>query len=499
MALAPLDGAALLLLLAAALALRLWGVDSESIWLDEATSIFLARMPLADMVRWTAADIHPPLYYALLHAWLTFGDSEVVVRSLSVVSGACAIPLIYLLAQRLFNRRVALGAAVLLATSPLHVWYSQETRMYALLATFALASTYCMVRALLDGRRWAWLAYVALTILSLYTHYYTVFVLLFQNLAAVYLVWQGQAARRAARTWLLAQAVCLLAFAPWLPVLLNQVRSGGGAWVERAGAPGLGALSATAINFTIGPDVRSYSPLLRRVVYVVFGLLCLVGLLAPLRRAINRRNDSSAEQPGSVVLCSLYLFAPLAAAWAVSQVKPLYSLRYLLPFVPAYYILIARGLDSLLSALAARPALRLATWALAITALASMGLVGVAGAATRVQATDWRVIADRIVTSAEADDIVVFVPGWNVKPFDYYARGRVGTYGDTPIPITVSNASDVVAKAAVGRSRLWFVHTTGHYADADNYLGSYLDATATRLDEQRFAGDISVSLYRLKP
>ena len=65
------------------LVVRWYRIGAESIWLDEATSIYLAKMPIAEMIRWTAADIHPPLYYILLHLVLRLGDSETIVRALS--------------------------------------------------------------------------------------------------------------------------------------------------------------------------------------------------------------------------------------------------------------------------------------------------------------------------------------------------------------------------------------------------------------------------------
>jgi len=100
-------------------------------------------MSPGEIVSRTAADIPPPLSYLLLHAWIQlFGDDEPVVRSLSVLFGVLAVPLIYGVAWQLLRRRLAgLLAALLLAVSPLHIWYGQETRMYALLTFLCLLSS----------------------------------------------------------------------------------------------------------------------------------------------------------------------------------------------------------------------------------------------------------------------------------------------------------------------------------------------------------------------
>jgi predicted membrane-bound mannosyltransferase len=79
------------LLLAFALALRVWKLTDKNIGLDESTSWYLATGSVSHLVSWTAADVHPPLYYLLLKVWLwVFGDSLVALRSLSVISSVIA-------------------------------------------------------------------------------------------------------------------------------------------------------------------------------------------------------------------------------------------------------------------------------------------------------------------------------------------------------------------------------------------------------------------------
>ncbi len=484
------DVLALMILCVAALGVRLYGLGSESIWLDEATSIVTAKRTLPDLIAWTAVDIHPPLYYMMLHVWLALGDGEVQVRLLSVVFGTCSVGVLYLLCRRLFNRWLAFSAALLLVASPLHVWYSQETRMYAMLTLLALLMAYFMARALLDGKRWAWIAYLVCAIAALYTHYYAFFVLLFLNVVALYLLWRGLIDGNVFWRWVGLQALAGVAFLPWLPTMLNQIRAGGGSWVGRSGAPGLRALGTAATSFTVGPDSQWYTPLLRRVAYAAFGLLCIVGALSPLRR----RQSST-----GMAFALIYLVVPILTAWLISQVKPLYSVRYLLPFLPAYYILIAQGLDMLRPAGSGVKNVRTVLSALALGGLLLVSSIGVVGSATHQQHADWRGIAAHVVDQSQPGDVVVFAPGWNVKPFDYYAHGRIAEISDTPIPINSADMRSLVAGAARGRTRLWYIQTMGHYSDPKNDVGTYLDATFQRLEQQRSRENVVVSLYRLAP
>lgn len=484
--------AALSVIAPLALALRLYGLGSESIWLDEATSIFLARLSIPDLIRWTAVDIHPPLYYIKLHFWLALGDGEAQVRLLSVLCGLVSVVALYALAQRLLGQRAAFAAALLLAVSPLHVWYSQETRMYAMLAMWGLLSTYYMVRALWDDSPWAWPAYALCAAASMYTHYYTVFILLFQNVAAAYVIGRRDRPVPPARRWLATQVFVAIAFLPWLPVMLDQVSSGGGGWVARAGVPGIGALASVAANFTLGPDIQLYAPLLRRLTYALFAVLVIAGSASPLLRT-----SPVSPASASVILSMLYLGLPIGAAWLISQVKPLYSLRYLLPFLPPYYILIGQGLEVARQIVPQRA--RGIVWAGLLGLLVASGLWGVAASANTEQVADWRSIARHVVTGAQAGDLVLFVPGWNDKPFDYYARGRVDVQGRTPLPIDPDAIPELIAENTRGRTRLWLVQAEGHYADPGGAVGAYLDGEFALQERQRFRGNIIVSLYQKQP
>ncbi len=167
-----------------ALGLRLYHLNAQSLWYDEGFSVYLSHKSPGEIVSQTAADIQPPLYYLMLHGWMKlFGDDEPAVRGLSVLFGVLTVPLIYGVARHLFRRHLAgLLAALLLAVSPLHIWYGQETRMYTLLVFLCLLSSYFLLLLASRSRQernpgvWGdlllWLAYtltsVAATIHALF-------------------------------------------------------------------------------------------------------------------------------------------------------------------------------------------------------------------------------------------------------------------------------------------------------------------------------------------
>jgi 4-amino-4-deoxy-L-arabinose transferase-like glycosyltransferase len=177
--------------------LRLLRLDFQPLWWDEGYSVWFATHPLGPMMALTAQDIHPPLYYALLHGWtLLLGARPVALRLFSVVVGTLTIPAIYLAGRRMFTMRTALLAALLAAISPLAVFYSQEVRMYGLVALLSTGILPVAWQALGPTDRPAhWknlLLYVLLMTAALYTQYYAVFLPVGLTLFAVWQWWRGR-------------------------------------------------------------------------------------------------------------------------------------------------------------------------------------------------------------------------------------------------------------------------------------------------------------------
>jgi mannosyltransferase len=134
--------------------LRVFQLANKGMWLDETFSVWLANHSVVDMLHWIAKiDIHPPLYYLLLHYWIALkGDMPNSVRLLSALFGAGTIPIIYLIGKRMSGAMVGLVAAAMLALSPFNIRFAQDTRMYTLLAFNAAVVIYALVRLLTDPR-----------------------------------------------------------------------------------------------------------------------------------------------------------------------------------------------------------------------------------------------------------------------------------------------------------------------------------------------------------
>ncbi len=527
--------------------LRFAGLGNESIWLDEATSILIARMDLPSVVAWTAADIHPPLYYFALHFWLGLGESEFAVRALSAMFGVWTIVIVYALARALFDSDVGLLSASLLALSPMHIWYSQEARMYPMVTAWSLLASHSLVLALrrpaepTAGRFAAlrsrqtryWLGYLLFSVLALYTHYYALFVLLFQNLFILFWLWRHRAGSSTDlwRRWLLTELGIAFLFLPWVPVVYRQVSGGGGSWVEKAiGRPTVRALLDTWLQFSTGLERHLYPQGVRRIAYVLFAV-CILALAASLlswpRRRLASLRQSRIEGSASIPprrdaatasgnlsdervpaphrtrdgvpadtyrtglwFCVLYVVVPLLTAWLLSQIKPMYSERYLLPFLPPYCILVACGLRAL--------KWHWLRWAIVLCLTLTL-LLGNWNAWRIAQREDWRWASSYVLARARPGDVVLFLPRWLAKPFDYYARGRLALSMDLPVPVTAQAAQDVATDTAQRYKRAWLVWQRGHYSDPDGVVRQVLDSRFRLVEEVEFPEVGSLVLYSLEP
>ena len=174
--------AIILLLTLLAFALRLYRLDYQPLRGDESFTIQFS----AHSLNWLLPSIanvepNPPLYYFVLHYWMqALGQSEFITRFLSLVFGALSVPLIYLLGKSLGQPATGVLAAFLMAINPFQIWHAQDVRNYTIWPALSMAGLIFLLYALREGKIRYWVGYAGMTLLSLYTHYYDLFTLLFR-------------------------------------------------------------------------------------------------------------------------------------------------------------------------------------------------------------------------------------------------------------------------------------------------------------------------------
>jgi mannosyltransferase len=221
----------LAVILAVAAFLRLAGLGAESFWWDEVLTTYSAREPVTHIIESVRGHENaPPLYFIVMNLWAKcFGMSDVSLRLPSALMGIATVAPLWRVGKELFDDTVALTAAALLAVSPIHIAYSQEARMYALLVLLLTLNLWAVARTMRTGSAAAQIAYVLTAALALYTHTFAAF-----SLVAVNLFWLARFVRRRKpgqtgvtwRRWLTLNGAVVVLFGPWAPATIEVARIG---------------------------------------------------------------------------------------------------------------------------------------------------------------------------------------------------------------------------------------------------------------------------------
>ncbi len=324
-----------------AFGLRVFRLDASGLGYDELFSLAAGTLAFPDWLVAVFEDrVHPPGYYFLGQFWYGIGRAEFVVRYLSVIFGVLAIPLIYRVGKTIVDQRLGLIAAVLLTLSPFHIYYSQEARMYSLVAFLALGANYFFLRLLERGQARDGLAYAVLTTCGLYTHYLYTMVVLAQM---VFMVLARRTYRAVLPRWFVALIGAGALFAPWLGAVLatGGLTHAGISWIPPAN---LADLALTLFTQTLGATSLIDNPIFFFVpaAYIVFA----IGGWAVTRA------DLSALR-GRVDFLAIWFLLPLVFVFLVSldlsipNKRSVYHDRFFIAELPGLLLLIALGVRAL--------------------------------------------------------------------------------------------------------------------------------------------------------
>jgi mannosyltransferase len=392
-------GVAVGVVVAAGLFLRFW--TRSGLWLDEALTVDIARLPLHDIPDALRHDGAPPLYYYLLHFWIVlFGQSNDAVRSLSGVLAVLTLPVGWLCGLRYGGRPVAWTMLVLLASAPFAVYYATESRMYALVILLTGCGFLALQRAVSRPRPWNLVAVAVVTAALLYAQYWSVYLV---GMVVIWLVASVLRTRRRghpeAAPWAALIAVgagCLL-FVPWLPTFFYQTKHTGTPW---AAPPNFSAVINALTGYTDnqGSTLQTATNQGRLLAVIYFCMLALAVFgIGRSRRIIelDLRTRPHARGVGFVVLGTL--FAAIAGGIITSSA---FSSRYAAVVFLPFLLLVALGTTTLLN-----PVTRAVIVGLAVVA----GLVSSAQNVT-TQRTQANPVAAAINAQAHPGDVIAFCP-----------------------------------------------------------------------------------------
>ena len=300
---------------------------TQDYWRDELFTIFLARNDFLEIIKLTANDFNPPLYYFLTHIWINlFGESPIYLRTLPILGHLLAVVMGYKLARIFTSKINSFLFAIILLTNGYLFSYSFELRPYSFVVFFAVASTYAMLKK----KNWLMIFF---NVLGLYTHTYFVFFVFFQGL---YLLWQELEYYKDTNIFKIKKQVFLslrptiisyLFFIPWLPTFIFQYsQKQADFWLSKNDL--IDVVKAIAIYISGYSNAQPFITFTSLSVFV-FALVFV----------FNNKKSRTKE---------LFLFFgifPTLFAVFVSHFSPVFTDRYLIFTVPFLLIIFVDFLD----------------------------------------------------------------------------------------------------------------------------------------------------------
>lgn len=453
----------LLVSLIIALVLRLVNIN-QSLWLDEAININIVKsIDFQTLIfKYSLGDFHPPLYHLLLKSWFLIVEKvplpiwEMTFRLPSVLFGVATVYVAYLIGKKLFEERTALTLALLLATAPLHIYYSQEARMYSMAAFFATLSVYFFISITKKDKLTYWLGFIIATTLMLYTDYLPYLLL---PTYVIYLIWARKAiANGTIKALLPALLIIAVLITPWLLILPKQLSVGlsaaatSPAWANVVGGPDLKSLTIAFVKFTIG-RISIGNNLIYAITVAPIALFVGLLFLFSVLRTNTKRS-----------FLYFWFFLPITFSYVAAFFVPIFAYFRLLFVLPAFYLILSSGINILSH-------IRLKRILLSITLAINLVCVAVYFLNPAFQREDWKNAVKFVSHRSDNKTVVLFESNYTMAPYDYY--NQEGIEGHGALDSFDASTSDIKSKVKTytqGKNKVYLFQYLSGITDPQGLL-----------------------------
>lgn len=416
-------GVSLVFILAAVLTFLF--LDKKSLWLDEVFSVTMAQQDWTTLLRvLSEGEANMGLYYILLKWWVNLGQSEFVVRSLSVLFALATVPMSYALGARLFGSRVGIITALLLTVNAFFIRYAQEARGYSLVLLLVTLSSYFFVKSIERPSRKLWIAYIISSVLAVYAHFFAVMVLLAHTASLGFL-------RRQDVSWkglVVSGVIIILLLVPLVIFILSRGNVGLG-WIHQ---PNLYSIYQLFYEL-VGRGGR--------LLLVAYLIPCSIAFFLAVRTWLGSKTSLNTWR---YTFLLSWLFIPIIVAFSYSFIEPI--------FWPRFFIICL--LPLVLSASVGLCYIRypwvFATIFIILMVLSGRAVIGWYSGYDKEGGEDWRSATRLVVSMIQPGDTVLFFPPYVSLPFDYYLH-RLGSRDKIPDAIYRSSGTYIASRFQKGR------------------------------------------------
>lgn len=465
-------------------------LGKKSIWLDEAISITLAKQDWTTFWFNLSKNTNMDFYHLMLHWWVNIGQSEFVVRALSVIFALVTVPVTFALGSRLFGSSVGIIAALFLTVNPFFVQYAQEARAYSLVLMLVTLSSYFFVICIEQPSKKYWIAYIVSSVLAVYSHLFAVLVLLTHAASLAFLrrkdvQWRGFLISVVAITFMI------------IPFSIKIIARGkyGLDWIQQ---PDIDSLLRLFYNL-VG---RSQLLLKAYIILCLIALILAIWTLATSKRSL---------ETWRYFYILGWLIIPIVLVFSYSFYKPMFAPRYFIICLTPFVLFASIGLSNLQ---------RISRWIFLVFICVMLiqsgnALVNWYTGYDKAGGEDWRQVTSYVLSKVQKGDTIFFVPPDVSLPFDYYLH-RLHSMDMIKDPIYNSSANHVKSRFQKRRwpefdksfldelpaqyHRVWLVgmNLTAHQDTQNSLILGSLQRNYELIDTRQFK-KITLLLYETLP
>ncbi|MCK5594831.1 glycosyltransferase family 39 protein [bacterium] len=445
--------------------LRLYKLGSKSLWLDEACSVYLAKLPLFKMLsQIIKSDAHPPFYNLLLYFWVTLGSTEWYVRLLSALFSIITIWIVYLIGKNLFSQKAGIIASLITSVSSYQIYYAQETRLYALITLLCMLSLLILVSALRTSNIKMWILFTVVNIIALYTYVYSAFFIIGEYIVAV---WFLKSAKNSMKIILSTALITCLAFIPEILVLFSR---------KADIATLLKPFELSSIIIMLPQFVFGYfllqSGLTAILTFILFTIIIAMGVF------YDRHNKN-------IYLLILLIVIPIIITILSPFRTTQFQSKHLIFLSPIVYLLIAHAITKF-------PKKSISILAVIFIALLNLASLRIYYSRDFAK-ENWRSAALFISKNSMQDDIICYDPPYAGFAFDYYDKTGLKRHGikRNALPETLSRIINL-------KRRIWLIQNSSYVSVPNPEIRRIFDKNLkTKISKQYkgFAGNIDLMLY----
>lgn len=427
--------------------LHMLPILTQSLWRDEAFSVLIAQKDIFEIFKLSAQDTSPPLYYVLLHYWIIlFGDSEVAIRTMSLIFHLLLVTVIFFIAKKLI--RSFSGQMLIALTTffnPFLIQYAFEARAYSLVTFLSVTAIYLIMlkKNLMAG------IFLALAIFS---HNFAILTFV------IFAIW-----------WLFINRT-KFQFSSFLKLvsfpLLMVMLSAGAIWIQWSKfTHGFWISKPTASTLINSFEIFSSG----EFAYPIKFTLYLFSIILAAFAGFYWIRKDKIDNKHNVLLILLLIFIPILAVFIFSLFfTPLYYERYLILTAPLLILFIGYSLKKLLQVnSAARIILSgFIVIYLTILVIASMQIV------SKSTKADIASSIREILSLARKHDVIIPKNALNFLEIKYYVKKsgkNIPVYAYSPdgtIPFYIGgilyDARDIIREMPKNK-RVWQITTDGRY------------------------------------